>query len=217
MTGTTWSGVLDASALKAPVVASASRLADAAKNGDWDRVLAAVSGTDRSLTPNDWRPGGASLYTPLHQAAWHGAPLPVVERLIDMGAWRTLRTEKGQRALDIAAEKEHRQLLGILEPVIHRHVDPNSLDRLDLHLAALIETRIRPQIETRLRHPACEVLTEIPEGTLWYPVPGMYGGFNVELREHHLYVESWSRVVGGSGQAHVVTAQGSTLVNEGFV
>ena len=33
----------------------------------------------------------------------------------------------------------------------------------------------------------------------------------------YLYVESWIRVVGDSGQAHVVTHEGVTLVDEGFV
>ena len=32
-----------------------------------------------------------------------------------------------------------------------------------------------------------------------------------------LTCESWCRVAGGSGQRHVVSAAGSTLVDEGFV
>ncbi len=44
----------------------------------------------------------------------------------------------------------------------------------------------------------------------------MYGGFNIQLREDHLYVESWCRVVGGSGQAHVVSRDGYTLVRAGL-
>ena len=46
----------------------------------------------------------------------------------------------------------------------------------------------------------------------------MYGGFSIALmKESYLYVESWIRVVGDSGQAHVVTHEGVTLVDEGFV
>jgi hypothetical protein len=45
----------------------------------------------------------------------------------------------------------------------------------------------------------------------------MYGGFSVRLMPGYLYVESWIRVAGGSGQAHVVTHEGVTMVDEGFV
>lgn len=54
----------------------------------------------------------------------------------------------------------------------------------------------------------------------WFPVPGMYGGFSFwfegEAEDLRLVTESWCRVVGGSGQRHVITAQGSDLVDEGF-
>jgi len=49
------------------------------------------------------------------------------------------------------------------------------------------------------------------------PDPGVYGGFSVELYKGRLHVESWSRVVGGSGRAWVITADRTTLIDEGFV
>jgi hypothetical protein len=49
----------------------------------------------------------------------------------------------------------------------------------------------------------------------------MYGGFYYRLDaagvDAKLISESWSRVVGGSGQRHEVTSEGSRLVDEGFV
>ena len=46
----------------------------------------------------------------------------------------------------------------------------------------------------------------------------MYGGFSIALMKgSYLYVESWIRVVGDSGLAHVITHEGVTLVDEGFV
>ena len=44
-------------------------------------------------------------YTPLHQAAWHGAKPAVIGELLALGANPTLRTLKGQTARDIALEK----------------------------------------------------------------------------------------------------------------
>ena len=49
----------------------------------------------------------------------------------------------------------------------------------------------------------------------------MYGGFNFWLEAEHddvrLVTESWCRVVDGSGQRHIVTADDARLVDEGFV
>lgn len=141
----------------------------------------------------------------------------MVERLVDMGAWRTLRANDGRRALDVAHDRGHNHLLEALQPVPLLTVDEDVLAGLDLHLAAVVEGRIRPQLDVQLRHPQCAVLTEIEGRTLWYPVPGMYGGFKVELREDHLYVESWMRPVDGSGQGHLVTRDGAILARTGFV
>ncbi|HMO83802.1 MAG TPA: hypothetical protein PKC18_02670 [Lacipirellulaceae bacterium] len=55
----------------------------------------------------------------------------------------------------------------------------------------------------------------------WFSVPGMYGGFSYwfegEGETAKLVTESWSRIVDGSGQRHEITAQGSQLVDQGFV
>jgi len=55
----------------------------------------------------------------------------------------------------------------------------------------------------------------------WFRVPGMYGGFAYELRivdgEYVLTVESWYRIIGGSGQRHRITVDDCELLEEGFV
>ena len=50
----------------------------------------------------------------------------------------------------------------------------------------------------------------------------MYGGFKFRLEcdennQYQLISESWSRIVEGSGQRHVITNSGSDLIEEGFV
>lgn len=49
----------------------------------------------------------------------------------------------------------------------------------------------------------------------------MYGGFSFWLEgdgpDAKLITESWSRVVGGSGQRPEITSTGSRLVEDGFV
>ena len=46
----------------------------------------------------------AKLFAPLHQAAHGRAPAAVVRQLLDLGAWRSLRTAGGQTAHDIAVD-----------------------------------------------------------------------------------------------------------------
>ena len=68
----------------------------------------------------------------------------------------------------------------------------------------------------RIRHVDVAALAETGE-EFGFPIPGMYGGFSIALFKSRLHVESWSRVVGGSGRAYVITAERTTLVDEGFV
>jgi ankyrin repeat protein len=91
------------------------------------------------------------FYTPLHQAAWHGASVAVVERLLAQGAWRTVTTADGLPALHIAMARRHVHLLEHLSPT------PRSRDRLeetralDERLQEVIDSRVRPEFTGRLR------------------------------------------------------------------
>lgn len=96
------------------VIKARRQLADAAKTYNWDKVLEILSQHPHLV--NSTRPGGTSLYTPLHQAANGNAPAPVVERLLALGASTTAATAKGERALDIAQAKAH-HLIKLLQPV----------------------------------------------------------------------------------------------------
>lgn len=45
----------------------------------------------------------------------------------------------------------------------------------------------------------------------------MYGGFDITLMHDFLNVKSWSRVVGGFGQEHLITTEGAILMRDGFM
>ena len=147
--------------------------------------------------------------------------------LLERGALRSLRTRDGQTAYDVASSRGHDHLLEPLTPA-QTALTSERAAALDRGLASVIDGRLRlPEgiaasyalpLEESLRYPPVEVLPECPDQRLWFAVPGMYGGFSIALMQGtYLYVESWIRVVGGSGQAHVVTHEGVTLVDEGFV
>lgn len=209
-----WDGVGNRDSYREPIVVQRDRLADAAGEGRWPDVLALLR--DRSWA-NCVRLGGTSGFTPLHQAAWHGAEVAVVLELIELGAWRTIRAANRQRPVDVAEEKGHRHLLDVLRPA-PKHPLPDAVSagmQEQLHL--LIRGRIpKLYLENRLRLPQIEPLTELDEPKLWFPVPGLYGGFSIELGGAELTVRSWNRVHGGWAQTHRITRDTIQLVESGW-
>ena len=104
-----WPGILDPEVMNESIVEASHRLADAGKTGRWDVVIDLLE-SGQAQDANQWRFGGTSWFTPLPQAAWLGAPVEVAERLIRLGAWRSLRTADGARAVDLARTRGHRHL-----------------------------------------------------------------------------------------------------------
>lgn len=132
------------------------------------------------------------------------------------------RTFAAERAIDIAERQGHRHLLPALSPELRHRVPNGVLARIQTHFHMVIRGRIDGPLPThQLRLPELEPLLELPAPKMWFPVPGMYGGFSFHLAadgvEAKLISESWSRIAGGSGQRHEITSAGSRLVEEGFV
>lgn len=220
-----WNGVLDPAQLIDSVVAAGHRLADAAKMGEWSTVFRML---DEYAQVNWWRPGGTAWFTVLHQAAWHGVSAEVAQELIDRGALRTQTDSRARTAYDVAMERHAtagRQVDALCEVLLppSASLPPHRVQALDRHLAEVIDGRIKGVLydgldpRAVLRYPPVGILHELPGQRLWFPVPGMYGGFRLALRGDELHAASWCRVVGGSGQHHLITHHGATLVDEGFV
>lgn len=194
-------------------------LADAARDGAWDRALDLLY--ERPAWINCSRPGGVSGYAPLHQAAWCGAPVEVVERLIEHGAWRTLQNTHGERPVDIAERNGHTRLSGILTPVYKHRVPWGILLRLQANFHSVIRGRAEHLVQKHsLRLPVLTPLLELEKPEMWFSVPGMAGGFSYRLEsagiQPRLISDSWCRVVGGSGETHEITHRGSRLTRSGF-
>jgi hypothetical protein len=76
-------------------------------------------------------------------------------------------------------------------------------------------------IKVPLNLPKIATNTTTKDEPNWFPIDGMYGGFSywieLERDEPILHTKSWSRIVGGSGQYHIITPNGIRLIDEGFV
>jgi hypothetical protein len=214
-----WDGITRAETLLDEAANARFALADAAKDYAWSRVFELLT-EDRKLV-NCCRPGGRSLYTPLHQAAHGGATVEVLERLLEMGAWRTLQNARGERPLDVAKRTGHDRLVDVLEPVYKRRVPTGVLLKIQCHFHRVIKGRASELVkEHALRLPELEPLLELDQPKMWFAIPGMYGGFSYLLEQPgvqaKLLVASWCRVAEGSGQRHEITSEGSRLVEECF-
>jgi hypothetical protein len=215
-----WHGVNRRESLPGDELRVRDEVAELAQSGSWAALVEALSSSP--WLANTWQPGDPSLFAPLHSAAQVGAPAEVVERLIELGAWRTLRCAAGERAVDVARRCDHQRLASLLEPTIARPVPPDLLRELERHFHGVIEERARALIdEHALRLPALEPLTEYESVGVWFPIPGMSGGFAYKLADHgaapRLITTSWSLAISGSGQWHEITSDGSRLVAKGFL
>lgn len=215
-----WDGVMKSDVLRNDEVVIRHALADAAKRYDWKATLKILE--DRPDLINVTRPDGRSLYTPLHQSAHGNASVEVVQKLLGIGAWRTLRNAKHERAIDIVRKKERQELIDLLEIVYKTNISHATLQKIQANFHEVILGRAGDLVQKfGLRLPELEPLLELERPEMWFPVPGMYGGFNywldVEGESAKLISESWCRVVGGSGQRHEIDSKGGRLVDEGFV
>lgn len=215
-----WDGITRPESLHEEAVQMRHALADAAKSYNWPRVFELLS--EHKDLINTTRLGGSSLYAPLHQAAHGGAPVEVAKQLIGMLAWRTLQNARGERPVDVADRRGQTHLLDVLAPEYKHMIPIGVLLAIQRHFHAVIRDRIERHLPDHgLMLPHLEPLLELDRPHMWFPVPGMYGGFSYRFEsagvEAKLVSESWCRIVDGSGQRHEITSEGSNLVAEGFV
>jgi hypothetical protein len=215
-----WDGVSRADTTDLEGLQLRNHIASLAKGFQWTELLDILSENVRLV--NASRPGGRSRYAPLHQAAHGGAPSEVVARLLELGAFRSVRDESGHRPVDIALSRSHVHLLGLLNPIQKHDIPGQVLCDIQRHFHKVIRGRVDELVQKQaLRLPELEILLEFDRGNFWFPVPGIMGGFSFWLDADgpnaKLIAESWSRMVGGSGERHEITRDGSTLTEEGFV
>ena len=90
------------------------QLAKLAYSGQWQDVLTLLRQRPDLVNATSSGKG----YTPLHQAAWHAAELPVIGALLALGADRRLVTNQGLTARDIAQARhpDRKDMQYILSP-----------------------------------------------------------------------------------------------------
>lgn len=168
-----WPGVINAGSLKKEHVDNINYLADAAKVGHWEKVFRILDADD-GLSANQWRIGGDSWFTPLHQAAWLGALTGIVDELIRRGAWRSLRAAEGERPIDIALRRNHQHLGDVLAVRELSDGEVRKFAAWDKHLSELIRERTEPLETLKIRPVPTEIIELEPSRRRFRPGPCHY-------------------------------------------
>ncbi|KAG8831481.1 hypothetical protein FRC17_003100 [Serendipita sp. 399] len=200
----------------------------AAYLGDWDEIFAILAESSgrmerfanrrRLYSKRELKddPDRRSGYTVLHQAAYHNTPQEVVEALIALGCYRQAGSRDG-RPVDIARALGFTNLIPILEPPSDRlpNISNQQMTQIQTQFEKVLKQESHDIFKPETMTPVdLRVLREIDR--IWMPVPGMYGGFDLSFDGDHLVSQSHCRVVGGSGMTYHITADGATLVDEGW-
>lgn len=214
-----WDGIAQAaeSFLSPDLIQARHALADAAKRYDWRAVVELLDESPQLV--NTTRPGGASLFAPLHQAAYGNAPTEVIKDLVARGAWRTLENARGERPVDVAVRRGHTEAATELEPRLVRVVPHGVLMKVQQHFHVVIRSEVAKLVDRHtLRLPELQPLLEADrDKRFFFQVPGMYGGFFYRLAEEgvaaKLVVIASSRM--GGSRTYEVAPEGSVSVSEG--
>jgi hypothetical protein len=215
----TWYGITRTKSANEWFLKACNDLNVLAKARDWAGVFQILE--NQPTLVNMSKVGGKTLFTPMHHAANQGEPVEVVERLLALGAWRTLENVRGERPLDVADRMGHSHLKSVLSPVYKHSVPLGVLLKIQDHFHSVIHGRVAELVlKHALRLPELHPLLELEVPKIWFPVPGMYGGFNFWLETFgvnaKLITDSWCRMFEGSDERHEIDSRGVKAISDGF-
>ena len=165
------------------------------------------------------------LWTFLHHAAFHKAPLQLIQMMNIDKYPLSLPDGEGKLAIDHVDASMPQHYKDMLQPVYKYNFIPLELKLIQINFHAVIMDRVDALVEKyNLILPVISVLLEdvAKFDEMYFAVPGMYGGFSFRFEFNTsdssiiaLWTTSSSRIVGNSQQKHKCTADGWTLVSKG--
>jgi len=194
---------------------------DSCRDQDWGLVFEFLDEYKYLRLVNKIRPGGKTLNAPLHHAARGGAEPDVVQRLIDLGALRTLRNANGDRPVDLAMRSGHDHINRDLTPMIHHEVPASVLSELEASFHSVIRDRFADfRVKQLIRLPLLEPLLELKKPQMCFFVDEMWGGFFYRLKRAGekpvLIADSRNRMCESMNLRYEIWPGGSRLTKKGF-
>ena len=218
-----WDGHTSSKVLRPERVVERCRLFRAAESHDWPAVFRLLAEDKESKLVNASCPDVSTGYTLLHHAAAADAPVEVVEKLLQAGAFRSVCCQNYERPLDIAERLGFSGLVGLLEPESKHDLSQQDLVSLQTSFRELIlEEGLSPVREMRL--PQLGALLEQDDPTMTFEIP--FGVFvyrlfklpfpiavNHDQEDFVLLVRSYQRMGEGRERHFVITPHGRQLVS----
>jgi ADP-ribosyl-[dinitrogen reductase] hydrolase len=210
-----WNGVIHRITSKSH--AGGDGLLPALEARDWGALLRLVRETP-TLVNTVYRKGRSTFHL-LHEVARRNAPADLVHELVRLGAFRTVADSAGQTPIDVAMKNGAHDLAWALQPTIVNPLEPRRVAFIQELFHGLIRAvMLGYNISDELWLPQLSILTEAKDQKIWFPIPGMYGGFHFWLEQPSgpvLIADHWCRVFAGSDMRHRITPTEVILVEEG--
>lgn len=205
--------------LRKEAVGCYQEIAQLGANHKWHDLIDAIEGNQSKVNSSQLpvRDGQeTSLFTPLHYAADGKAPKEIFEELLKLGSSKCLKTSAGETAYDIGKRKGlDPDVLELIQVPEHIKENEKEIQAMEVGLHSVIKGRVESLIKKNGQAlPQISILYETNEdhGNFYFPVPGMYGGFNVHIVEKGIQADSWIRVCGGSEENHLIEKDGKVTL-----
>ncbi|XP_023332123.1 uncharacterized protein LOC111704201 [Eurytemora carolleeae] len=142
----------------------------------------------------------------------------VLRRLLELNAFRSLTNKEDKTPYSLALEKGcSTNILELLKIPSAVEENKESIEAIEQSLHKIICELVEELLEKNGQSlPKISLLWErCEDSAVFYPVPGMYGGFLLYLdrKNNELTVESFCRIVGGSERCQIIDRTGK--VTEG--
>ncbi len=167
--------------------------------------------------------GDSSFQNILHHLVLQNAPVDLVQKVVEAGAWRSETNIMGHTPYQLALKLGLDNLLPILTPTFDRHYDAAVFEKMEEHLHHLIRSwvkekkRILPE-RTHFKLPKLTVLLESEKNALFFQIPGMYGGFRYYFNPDYqsLTVYRFVRIASGIGVEYLITPDQVEILRQGL-
>ncbi|XP_057313772.1 uncharacterized protein LOC130655086 [Hydractinia symbiolongicarpus] len=165
-------------------------------------------------------------WTFLHHAAFYYAPISVLEEIKAKKFVMSLKDAEGHMAIDHVKSTASPSYKNLFKPRFKiENIDLKKLNKIEKTFHGVINSRVEDLVnEHNLILPTISVLLEkaVKTEEFWFAVPGMFGGFTIELKYNDEMTDveavnttSWCRAAAGSCETYLCTENNVTLEDTG--
>lgn len=212
-----------------------SELSSNSTESEWMECLSSIDNYDGYIcnvqTEEEKSPFPSCIWTFIHHAAYHNAPLSIIQKIKANNFVLSLKDGEGQLAVDHVSSNASEEYKDLLKPKYKMNISAEKLKNIEKIFHELIysRTELCTEILIKKHHlilPAISILLEphVDITYFYWEIPQMHGGFSMEFEWNEdktdvtgLVTNSYNRIFGGSGKTHLCTEKEAVLLREGYI